>query len=282
MATTILVLGATGAVGQSVVEGLAQAGHTVRAATRDPAKAGGRGVRFDYSDASTFGPALAGADTVFVLSPTGHADGDALVAPFLEQATKRVSKIVTMTAAGVEYDDNAPLRKIELQVQRSGVRHVFLRPSWFMQNFNTYWYSTILQDGLIALPAADSKTTFIDARDIGAAAAVVLGTDAYDGRAYTLTGAEALTYAEAAEILARAAGRPIRYQPIDDGAFAKGLEAAGLSREYVTLLTFLFGAVRQGAASQVDPALANLLGRAPRSLADYARDHAALFAQRGA
>jgi len=278
MSKTILVVGATGTVGTSVAETLAKRGHRVRAATRDPSKVkGAEGVRFDFGDASTFHPALEGAEAVFLLSPVGHANSHGLVAPFLGEATRSGARIVTMTAAGVEYDDSIPLRKIELDVERSGAPHVFLRPSWFNQNFETYWYSTIQSDGVIALPAADSKTTFIDARDIGEAAAVALTSPAHLGKAYTLTGPEALTYAEAAAILSEVAGRTIRYESIDDARFGKALAAAGLPPDYAGLLTALFGFVRQGAASQVDPSLAAILGRAPRSLKDYARDHAQKF-----
>lgn len=276
---TVLVVGATGAVGRAVTEGLSKAGHVVRAATRDPAKiaAPATGVRFDYGDPSTFGPALAEVDALFLLSPAGHADSHALVRPFLSQALTRLSKVVTMTAAGVEYDDAIPLRKIELDVIASGVAHVLLRPSWFMQNFHTYWMAGIAKDGVIAVPAADSKTTFIDARDIGAAAAVALGTHAFDGQAFTLTGPEALGYGEAAALLSQAAGRPLRYVSAEEGDFRAGLLAAGLPADYAALLLALFGFVRQGAASQVDPSLAKILGRPPRTLADYARDHAAYF-----
>jgi len=278
MSKTILVVGATGTVGSSVVETLAKGGHRVRAATRDPAKAkGAEGVRFDYGDPSTFRPALEGAEGIFLLSPVGHANSHGLVAPFLAEATRSGAPIVTMTAAGVEYDDAVPLRKIELDVERSGAPHVFLRPSWFNQNFDTFWYPTIQSDGVIALPAADAKTAFIDARDIGEAAAAVLTNPAHYGKAYTLTGPEALTYAEAAAILSDVAGRTIRYEPIDDTRFAAALGAAGLPPDYAGLLVALFGFVRQGAASQVDPSLATILGRAPRTLKDYARDYAHKF-----
>jgi uncharacterized protein YbjT (DUF2867 family) len=127
-----------------------------------------------------------------------------LLGPFVSEAARRRVRLVTMTASGVEYSDEIPLRKLELAVERSGTRYAHLRPSWFSQNFSTYWLAPILSDGVIALPAADARTTFIDVRDIGEAAASVLQNPARDGRAYTLTGPAALTYAEAAETLTRA------------------------------------------------------------------------------
>jgi uncharacterized protein YbjT (DUF2867 family) len=279
MSREILVVGATGNVGSAAVSELAKAGHRVRAASRSPGAAasvdGVQAVRFDYGDASTFDAALDGVDTVFLLAPPGDLRSDVLTEAFLDRATKRVRKIVTMSADGVQYADTSPLRKVELRVEQSGVAYVHLRPGWFMQNFHTYWVSTIQADGLIAVPAGSSKTAFIDARDIGATAAAVLLTDAHDGQALSLTGPEALTYEEAAAVLSRAAGRPIRYVNVSDAAFLDGLIAAGMPRDYADHLTVLFSTVRAGAASQVHETVASVLGRQPRTLAAYAADHAA-------
>lgn len=280
MTKPVLVVGATGLVGSAVVDTLVTEGQQVRASTRDvskhPEKSGVVPVHLDVSEPGTFDAALDGVDAMFVLAPAGHADSFGFLAPFLDRALGRVKKVVVMTASGVEHDDNIPLRRIELKIAASGVKHVILRPSWFAQNFHTYWYQPIKQAGVIPVPAADAKTAFIDARDIGAAAARAIVSDAYDGKAFALTGPEALGYAEAASILSEAGCRTIRYTPIDDATFAANLSGA-LPPDYIGLLVALFGTVRQGFASHVDPSLRTLLGRAPRTLQDYARDHAALF-----
>ncbi len=279
----VLVIGGTGTVGRTLVDELAQRGAQVSVATRDPKKVKARdgkevvsGVGLDLGDAGTFAGALAGVDRVFVLAPAGHAQQDALLAPFLAAALGRVQKVVTMTAAGVEHDDALPLRKVELQVAQSGVTTVHLRPSWFSQNFNSYWYGGIVNAGVVALPAADSRTAFVDARDIAAVAAVALTTSSLDGQALTLTGPEALTYTDAAAALSDAGGRAIRYVAVDDDSFRAGAVAAGLPADYADVLVRLFAVVRAGHAAHVDDAVARVLGRA-RSLRDYARDHAALF-----
>jgi uncharacterized protein YbjT (DUF2867 family) len=86
-----------------------------------------------------------------------------------------------------------------------------------------------------------------------------------------------LTYGEAAEILTAASDRPIRYVSTDDAGFVRGAVAAGLPEEYGTMMASLFGAVRAGAAARVDPSLPDLIGRPARTLADYAKDHAAIW-----
>jgi uncharacterized protein YbjT (DUF2867 family) len=279
MSNKILVVNSTGTVGRSLVQSLAQSGAAVLAGTRNPRQvkplAGVQPVRFDYRDPSTFGPALDGVDRIFLLSPTGHLAAHELLLPFVEQATYGGQrKLVLMTAAGVEFNDAIPLRQVERAIERSGSPYVLLRPSWFMDNFHTFWLAPIREAGIIPLPAADGRSALIDARDIADAAAGALQTNAFDGRAFTLTGPEALTYDEAAATLSAASGREIRYVPTDDATFTQSLVAAGLAEDYVQNLTALFGFVRQGFAAQVTPDVATLTGHAPRALAQYAQDYA--------
>jgi uncharacterized protein YbjT (DUF2867 family) len=277
---SILVIGSTGNVGRVVTEELVRSGARVRAGTRNPAQskapAGVEPVRFDYADPGTFAPALVGTDRVFLIGPPTPAPHKVMT-PFLEAATRDSRKVVLMTAMGTELDDSAPLRQVELTLERSGAPFVILRPNWFMDNFHTYWLPPIQHEGVIPLPAGDSRTSLIDARDIGASAAAALLTDRFDGRAFTLTGPEALTYAAAAAILSKAAGREIRYVAVDDESFVKSLVDAGAPAGLARYLAVLFGFARQGATAAVSPAVEEITGRAPRTLAQYAADHASAW-----
>lgn len=283
MAGKILVLGATGTVGRPLVHELINRGECVRGATRELSKHPGgplvEYVRIDYADGKTFRPALEGVDRLFILSPPGHARGDQVLAPFLDAALPKVKRVVTMTASGVEASDEIPLRKIERTVERSGVAWTHVRPTWFMQNFGTVWLPGIQATGNVIVPAGESKTAFVDARDIAATAAVALTAEGHAGKAYTLTGGEALTYAEAAAVLTRETGRKIGYLPIDDASFEAGLAKAGLSPDYAKTMVALFQAVRAGHAARTSPDVKAVTGSAPRTLGEYARDHQALFAR---
>jgi uncharacterized protein YbjT (DUF2867 family) len=275
-----LVIGSTGNVGRALIAELVRPGERVRAATRSPsqfkATHGVEPVQFDYDDPATFKPALEGAGRVFVIGPPTPTPHKVMI-PFLQAATRGSRKVVLMTAMGTEFDDSAPLRQVELILERSGAPFVILRPNWFMDNFHTSWLAPIQQAGVIPLPAADSRTSLIDARDIGASAAAALRTDRFDRRAFTLTGPEALTYAEAAAILSKAAGREIRYVAVDDESFVKSLVDAGAPADLAHYLAVLFGFARQGATATVSTGVEELTGRAPRTLAQYAQDHAPVW-----
>ncbi|MEJ1156915.1 SDR family oxidoreductase [Prosthecomicrobium sp. N25] len=273
----ILVLGATGTIGSHLVPDLVARGEAVRAASRTGAAvAGAEGVRFDLTAPETWDAAFEGADRVFVIAPTGTVDPLATLGPVVERAAARGLKIVLMTAMGVDASDEIPYRKVELALIRSGARHVIVRPTWFADNFHTFW-SAGVKAGVIALPAGEGRTAFIDTRDIAASIAGALTTDRFDGRAIDLTGPKSLTYTEAAAILSRVAGRTIAYRATTDEAFVAMLTGAGVSPAYAAFLAAIFHPVREGWADRVTDGVERLSGRPPRSLEAYAADHAAAF-----
>lgn len=281
MKQRILVLGSTGNVGKPLVQSLLSAGESVVAASRHADLANSQQnlqlVRFDYTDSSTFAPALENVDRVYVVGPAGLFAVHNILAPFLELAFQTPRKFVVQTADGVQFNDQAPLRQLELLVEASGHPYVFLRPNWFMDNFHTFWHAPIQASGTIPLPAGDSRSAFIDVLDIADAASAALRSDQFNGQAFSLSGPESLTYTEAAEILSRNAGREIRYQHIEDAAFTRSMVEAGMPQDYAQFLTTLFSFVRQGAASQVTDAVQKITGQAPRTLEAYAQRYAGAF-----
>jgi uncharacterized protein YbjT (DUF2867 family) len=238
--------------------------------------AGAEAVRFDYANPATFDAALDGVSRAYVLAPGGTVDPTPVLMPFLTRAVERRTGVVHQTLLAVDADDSIPHLPIEWVLDRAGTPVVILRPNWFLDNFHTFWLEGI-RHGVIALPAGDGRSSFIDTRDIAASAAAVLTTDRYDGQAFNLTGPAALSYADAANILSRVAGRPIAYTPIEDATFLEILTGAGVPADYAQQLAAIFAPVREGWMAGVTDAVQTLTGRVPRSLEQYATDHAAAF-----
>lgn len=274
MSGKVLVLGATGTVGKHVVEGLLAKGETVKAASRSGKPLGGaEGVAFDYSKPETYGPAFSGVDRAFVLLATGNVDATGSLIPVIEAAAERKVKVVFMSVFGVDADDSIPYRQVEIALEKSGTPFVILRPNWFSDNFVTFWKPGI-DHGQIAVPAGQGKTSFIDARDIAASAVAALTSSAFDGKAFNLTGPEALSYADAAAILSEVLGKPVAYNAIDDAAFIAILTGAGVPSEYATFLASIFYPVREGWTAAVTGDVETLTGKAPSSVKTFAIDYA--------
>ncbi|ANL47296.1 NAD-dependent nucleoside-diphosphate-sugar epimerase protein [Rhizobium phaseoli] len=275
MSSKILVIGATGTVGRHVVDGLLAKGEAVKAASRaGKPVANAEGVVFDYAKPETFGPAFDGVDRAYVLLASGYADSKGMLLPVIEAAAARKVKVVLQSAFGVDADDAIPYRQVEIALEKSGTPYVILRPNWFSDNFHTFWKPGI-DHGQIALPAAEGKSSFIDARDVAASGVAALTSSSFDGKAFNLTGPEALSYTQAAAILSEAIGKPVSYNAVSDEAFIDMLTGAGVSADYASFLASIFYPVRQGWTAVVTGDVETLTGRAPRSLQTYAADYAA-------
>jgi uncharacterized protein YbjT (DUF2867 family) len=274
----VLVTGASGTVGRHVVAELTRRGQRIRALSRTPAvdlhPSAVEHVRFDYADPTTFEPALREVDRMFVLAPTGYVDSDRFTGAFVDLACARVRKLVVVTVQGADSGLVSSHHALERRIERSGVPFVILRPTWFADNFHTFWRPGIVRDGIIPLPAAESRTAFVDARDIAACAASALTTSDHDGRRHVLTGPTALTYGEAASALSTASGRPIRYLDVAEDQFERDVVQAGMPSDYAKLIVGLLRLVRAGVTSEVTDAIRVLTGAAPRSFDDYAAHYA--------
>ncbi|HEY5798000.1 MAG TPA: NAD(P)H-binding protein [Bosea sp. (in: a-proteobacteria)] len=276
MKKTILITAATGTVGRHLVNRLLALGHAVRAASRTGATGKGNSVLLDFADPATFDAALTGVDAAYLVIPTGTTDPLSL-GTFVHAAAAAGVKLVLQTAIGVDASEEIPYRKLERLVENSGTPYVLLRPNWFFDNFHHYWLRGILDHGLLALPAGDASTSFIDARDIADAAIAALTSANFDGQAVTLTGAESFTYAQAAQVLSTVLGRTIRYETVDTDGFLAFASQAGLSGGHAQMLASIFYPVAQGWTSADSGETARLTGRPPRRFVDYVSDNAGHF-----
>ncbi|EKO3500919.1 SDR family oxidoreductase [Vibrio fluvialis] len=271
----VLVLGASGHVGQPLVAELLANGEQVKAASRSGQAFGAaEGVVFDFADPTTFDAAFDGVDRAYVMLPGGYVESKALLEPVIQAAAERNVKVVFQSVLGVDADDSIPYRQVEIALENSGVPYVILRPNWFADNFHTYWKAGIDQ-GVIGVPAGEGKSSFIDVRDIASSAAAALTTNRFDNQAFNLTGPEALSYAQAAQKISEALGKPVAYQAMEEGAFCDLLKSVGVPADYAEFLTSIFYPVREGWTAGVSDAVATLTGKAPRSLDEYIADHLA-------
>ncbi|MDH7806245.1 MULTISPECIES: SDR family oxidoreductase [unclassified Rhizobium] len=273
MTGKILVIGSTGTIGTPLVKALLAKGESVKAASRTgKAAEGAEGVRFDYTDASTYTGAFDGVDRLFLILAGGRLDAIDALTPVVEEAARRKVKIVFLSVFGVDADDSIPYRRVELKIIASGAPYVILRPNWFADNFHTYWKAGI-EHGQIAVPAGEGKSSFIDVRDIADSAAAALTSTAFDGKAFNLTGPKALGYGEAAAIISQAIGKPVSYSAVSDDVFISILTGAGVPQDYAAFLASIFYPVREGWTSAVTGDVETLTGHAPRSLETYVADH---------
>jgi uncharacterized protein YbjT (DUF2867 family) len=277
----VLVTGSTGNVGSDVVAQLLKRDDRVRAAVR-PGRVGGFDARvaevdLDFEDASTFADALAGVSRVFLVRPPMMSDPKQMH-PFIDaMKSAGIEQVVFLSVQGAGSNPIVPHHGIERYLKRSGLAWTFLRPSFFMQNLSTTHRADICEHDEVFVPAGRGKTNFIDVADIAEASAVVLTTPGHLGRAYELTGSEALTYDQVADTLSQACGRRITYPRPSGREFKGRMRERGADDGFVSVMSSIYLLAKVGMAAGTTDDLEGLIGRKPTTLAEWAARNAECF-----
>ncbi|MFC7134073.1 MULTISPECIES: NmrA family NAD(P)-binding protein [Salinibaculum] len=275
---TVLVTGATGTVGEFVVEELGQRECTVRALSRDPPADDEHAVAFDFTKPETWGRAFEGGDTLFVVRPPDITRVGSTVNSAIDAAIRSgVHHVVVLSVLGAERNPLLPHRRIERHVADADCTYTFLRASFFMQNFDEVHAADIRERDELFVPAGDGTTSFVDARDVAAVAAEALTEHGHVNRAYDLTGPEALDYHEVAAVFSDVLGRDISYRQPGALAFGRRKLDAGEQPGFVLVMLGIYTTARLGLAGRVSDDVSWILGRDPRPLAEYVADYRAAF-----
>lgn len=287
VAVKVCVVGASGTVGRHVVGELHARGASVRALVRDPARAGtvlgeqADLVVGDFDHPASVRRALEDADAVFLTSADGPSKVDhenAVIDAARAVGEPRIVKLASIGSA-----TGSPVAtwdwhgRITDHLVASGLEHVVLQANFFMSNL-AMAADSIRHAGAIFAPAGGARIAMIDPRDVGAAAAAVLADRDHAGRTYVLTGPQALTYDDVAAQLSEALGRQVAFVDVPGPASTAALLEAGMPPWLADFLPALFAELRDGAGVDVTDSVHRLTGCAPRSFADFARDHRSLFA----
>lgn len=275
------VTGAPGNVGTPLVRALLRRGARVRVLARHPDKArqafaevSPSQIEFgtlEFGRRRTYLNAFDGLDQLFVLRPPAVSQVSRDMFPALDVALGAgVRHFALLSLQGADKLPFTPHAQLEKHLSGNGAAFTFLRPSFFMQNLTTT-HLPELRKGIIAVPAGNGRTSFVDADDVGEAAAIVLTENGDDNRAYELTGPEALTYHEVAEVFTRVTGRLYRYTSPSPLAFYRQMRRHGAGRAETLIMEGIYATARLGLAKHVSEDLRVLLGRPASSIEDFAR-----------
>lgn len=278
MSKTLLVTGASGQLGRSVINHLLDTlkvpAARIIATTRTPANladlaARGVAVRAaDFDDPASLAEAFQGADRVLIISTNELAI----------QGKRRQQQLAAVAAAkqaGVAHllytsmpntEPGSPVLfapdhyDTEQAIKASGIPHTIFRNGWYDENLfmampqilaSGQWY-TSAGDGAISYGARD---------DLAAAIAAGLASDTRESTTYTLTGPEAYTVAEVAALVTEVTGKPIQVIQLSDEALTEGMKSAGLPEPIARLLVSFDAATRVGGLGMVTDSVEKLSGR---------------------
>lgn len=246
--TTVLVVGASGTLGRPVVERLLAQGTPVRALTRRPerlADLAARGVevvRGDLVDAASLRRACEGAGRVLA---SAHAilgrgaqrservDGDGHRALIDAAVAGGARRFVYVSAFGVSHSHPVDFFRtkhaIEEYLRASGLPHVILRPTAFMeQHVHLFNGKAVLEKGKASLVGTGTKPrNFVAADDVARIAMAALTASPLPASPIEIGGPDHLSNAEVAALYARTMGRPLRVSRLPAGVARVLAAAAG-------------------------------------------------------
>ncbi|MFC0407335.1 SDR family oxidoreductase [Roseomonas elaeocarpi] len=286
---TILVTGATGTVGQQVVEQLTRRGAEVRALVRNPEKAhlpaGVTVVQGDLLDVDALRGALAGVSTLFLLNAVVPDEFTQALITLNLAWEAGVQRIVYLSVIHSDLYVNVPhfagKFAVERMIERMGLNATVLRPAYFMNNDVTI-KDVVVGHGVYPMPIGSKGLAMIDARDIGEIAAIELirrerSPDPLPPDRINLVGPETLRGTDLAAIWSEVLGRPIAYGGDNTAGFEANLRQfmPGWMAYDMRLMSERF--LTDGMIPEPGDTgrLATLLGRPLRSYRDFAAEIAA-------
>jgi uncharacterized protein YbjT (DUF2867 family) len=301
--TAILVTGATGTVRTEVVKQLTSPSSSLSSASRVRAAVHSKDkadklrienktieiVNMDYNKPETIVDSLNGIDTLFLLTlPTPSMPE--IASNLIKEAKKNdITHIVKLSVLDADAEPGIMIGRMHRQeekiIEESGIPYTFLRAGAFMQNFINFYGQTIRTQNAFYLPAGEGKVSFVDVRDIAAVATEILlakdnGTkiqQQHEYKKYGITGNEALSYSQAAEILSNVLGRRISYVDVADEDARNAMKKMGMEDWLIDALIELYNVIRSGYASQSTTVVEQITGRKPISLEQFARDYLSFF-----
>jgi uncharacterized protein YbjT (DUF2867 family) len=272
------VTGATGGIGGRVAALLAEAGQSQRLIVRDPSRApdlpGASVAEANYGDGEALRRALDGAEALLLVSAAEAPGRVALHTSVVDAAVAAgVQRVVYTSFLGASPTCTFTFGRhhwaTEEYIRNAGIGYTFLRDALYL-DFLPFMAGA---DGVIRGPAGDGRVGAVTRDDVAAVAATALLHGGHGARTYDLTGPEAISMARTAELLGKAAGRPVTFvnETLDEAYASRAqYEAPDFVVEgWVTTYT----SIAAGEQDTVSDAVATVTGRPPMGLAEFLERH---------
>lgn len=256
MTGLVLVTGATGKTGGALATRLQRAGVAHRRASRHGEPP------FDWAQRATWADALRDVESVYLVAPNTVADPYAVMIEFVEAAIGHgVHRFVFLSMASLPAGGPAH-GQVHQWLQDNADDWTVLCPTAFMQNFSHGLYqATIRDEDRIYSNTGDGRLPFIDVDDIAACAMAVLTAPSPANAAYTLTGAESMSYDHVAGIISAACGRQITHVHVSTDAMVQRYLDRGLPEATAQLLAHSYEWIAAGGEDRTTPDVQALIGR---------------------
>ena len=281
----ILVTGGTGTSGVPIVEALLEHAARLRVLARDPEKAAhllGDEVeiaRGDFADAESLAAAMEGCDRA-LLNSSPEPKLVEHQRNFIHAAKRAgIEYVVKFSMASADPKSKRLFAKwhgeVEDELRASGLAWTMLRPPFFMENL--FSLTPMIRECVVYSPTGPGRAAFVDTGDIAAVAAICLMEPGHEGKAYEITGPQALSYADICTALEQALDHPVHYRECSFEQATQNMAQSGMPDWLAQAINELSMGMREGIFDKVTTVVQNVARRRPRTLEEFINDNIAAF-----
>jgi uncharacterized protein YbjT (DUF2867 family) len=270
----VLVTGATGKTGRSLVSLLQERGVAYRAASRDGEPP------FDWTQPDTWNASLEGVTAVYLVAPPTVDDPYSRIVEFLRSAIRTGSRrfvflgMASLPAGGPAHG------QVHQWLKDNSEDWAVLSPSAFMENFSEGPYlATIREEAAFYSNTGTGRVPFISAEDIASAALGALTAHTPLNSDFTLTGGESISYDRVAELISQACGRPISHTHISTETLIERFLARGLPEPTARFLAAGYQTIATGYQDRMTEDFNSLTGKRPTTFQAFAEANAEVWNQ---
>jgi len=280
----ILITGATGNFGGSTAQNLQQKKIPFRVAARNLEALKKRFgsetelATFDWDEPESFAGTLKGITTVYIVPPpVVTSDFHIQAKPFIEAAKKAGVKHIVVSTALYSDNPDSIFYGTEALVKNSGIDFTIIRPSLVFQNFLNQFLQSV-RNGVILAPSEKGKTSYVDIRNVGEASAVVLeNPSAHKGKIYAITGSEALTHSQMADIFSQQLSKKVVHISPSVEEYKTKLASLNVPDFLHEFLPVLYGTIAKGQWKEVSNDYTLLTGKKATTFEDFVKENQSVF-----
>lgn len=275
----IAITGATGLLGQHVIENLLQTvpANQIVAFARDVKKGSSlsqKGVlvrQADYNDKASLITALQGVDKLLLISSSEVGKRTIQHRNVIEAAKSADVQFIAYTS--ILHADRSPLSlhvehvETEKMLADSGISYTLLRNGWYTENYLAS-IPAALEHGVFLGAAGDGKIASATRADYALAAARVISEEGHIGKVYELAGDEAWTLEQLAKELTKQSGKQVIYNNLSQADFVAALKTAGLPDKLSNMLADSDIGASKGGLFDDSHTLSKLIGRRTTTLTE--------------
>lgn len=279
----ILVTGATGHLGQAVIDQLLTLlpATEIAALVRNPNKAASlkaKGISIregDYHNKAALLAAMQGVDKLLFISSSDFNDRPGQQRNVVDAAKEAGVKHIFYTSVSMNNAGNSAIGWLmadhfttEEYIKASGLTYTFLQHGLYMEVLPMFLGQKVFETGVF-FPAGEGKTALVSRLDLAEVAANVLTGSGHENKAYPLAGSRTYSFADIAQQLSAQSGKTVAYTDAPADVFENVLKGAGLPNHVVVMSTGFAAAMKNGDFDNAGDTLEQLLGRAPKTLSDF-------------